>query len=159
MVSGLEVHRHALGNANVSIMDSFKLNSLLSNLLLSLVSQPHFVLNGKTYQSNSQVRLQDIGQGNQALHCRTTSPNCCRNERIGDFYYPNNSTVGINADREAFYRNRGASEVLLHRRQASTDPLGEFRCDILDGCDEKISLYITLGKLNSNVLQPFILTT
>lgn len=68
------------------------------------LKQPHFFLDGSKYLNNSQVKLEDIGVGNGALRCQTTSSNCCRgrNVRIGEFYYPNNQIVGINADRESF---------------------------------------------------------
>lgn len=112
------------------------------------VNEPHFILNGKKYLNNSEVKLQDVGAGDHALRCHTTSSNCCRDERIGEFYYPGNTgtAVGINSNGEPFYRNRRDSEILLNRRPQSTSPLGRFRCEIVDGCDENVSIYITLGK-------------
>ncbi len=119
---------------------------ILKMILILAVNQTHFLLNGLQYFNNSHVKLQDIGVGNNALRCLTPSSDCCRYFRIGEFYYPNKQTVGINGDRESFYRNRRDGEILLNKRPQSTGPVGKYKCEIPDGCDEIVSIYITISK-------------
>lgn len=111
-----------------------------------------FMLKGEPLLNNSQVLVQDIGVDGDALVAVTDFENCCRIQRVGEFYYPNGDIVGRNLDNQPFYRNRGTQELRLHRRnlqvldEATLSLLGRFRCDILDGCGDPTDLYINIGE-------------
>ena len=51
-----------------------------------------------TYANNSDIKLKDIGEAENALLCKTELESCCRNppKRAGEFYYPDGSIVPIN---------------------------------------------------------------
>ena len=112
-----------------------------------------FSLNGTTYQNNSVVTLEDIGEGNDALLCITDQCNCCRpphtggvGSAIGNWFFPNGTrvpseslvpSVGKQWD---FYRNRGWSVVRLNRRRGGEE--GIYRCEIPDTANVIQSIYI-----------------
>ena len=93
-----------------------------------------FSLNGTTYQNNSVVTLEDIGEGEDGLHCRTDITDCCRppytNNAIGNWFFPNGTRVPSGGSQRDFYRTRGQSAVRLHRRRGGEDGIGIYRCEI-----------------------------
>lgn len=102
--------------------------------------------------NNSQIQVQDLGRNGDALIAVTEYENCCRDQRRGEFVYPNGNLVGRDSDGQPFYRNRGVGEVRLNQRNSVLDEektllLGRFGCEILDGCGEVIYLSINIGKL------------
>ena len=91
-----------------------------------------FSLNGTIYQNNSIVTLEDIGEGDDALLCRTDITDCCRppytDNYYGNWFFPNGSRVPSSGSQWDFHRTRGQSVVHLHRRRGGAD--GIYRCEI-----------------------------
>ena len=123
-----------------------KINKTLVSFFLGDV---RFSLNGTTYQNNSVVILEDIGEGSQALLCITDQRNCCRHADIdmgvvfGNWFFPNGTRVPsetVNDTRWNFYRSRGLSVVRLHRRKGGTE--GLYRCEIPDTSNITQTIYI-----------------
>ena len=68
-----------------------------------------FSLNGTTYQNNSIVILEDIGEGDDALFCLTNYTDCCQSPYTGDkgnakgnWYFPNGSRVPGSGSQSGF---------------------------------------------------------
>ena len=95
-----------------------------------------FSLNGTTYQNNSLVTLEDIGEWSDALLCVTDSTMCCSrihvpgHDILGYWYYPNGTGVPNQGDVWDFYRNRGQSVARLNRRRGGVT--GIYCCEIPD---------------------------
>ncbi len=110
-----------------------------------MLDSVYFSLGDKTYFENDVVLITDIGEGDNALLCVTDSTNCCNAPPLaGEFYYPDNSTVGVRASGDSFYRNRGDQLIRLNRRNGATSPLGRYRCDIPDASGTTRSVYINI---------------
>ena len=94
----------------------------------------YFELKGEVYDNNSMVNILAIGEGDDALLCKTNKQDCCGTvpNRFGEFYYPNGVRVSINSARHGFYRNRGDQVIRLNRRDGITIPTGRFSCEIPD---------------------------
>ena len=103
--------------------------------------------------------LEDIGEGDNALLCITSLTACCQppytgeiGAVMGNWYFPNGTGVPsavINATSEVqwdFYRTRGRSVVLLHRRRGGEN--GIYRCEIPDalGVMQTIYIEVTIGE-------------
>ena len=106
-----------------------------------------FSLNGTVYQNNSVVTLEDIGENDDALLCRTDLPNCCRPHHtgevgsvIGHWFFPNGTQVPSSGKQWDFHRTRGWSVVRLNRRRGGED--GIYRCEIPDTANVTQSIYI-----------------
>ena len=106
-----------------------------------------FSLNGTTYQNNSVITLEDIGEGDDALLCITDQRNCCRNADagvvFGNWFFPNGVRVPsetVNDTRWNIYRTRGQSVVRLHRRRGGAE--GIYHCEIPDTSNIIQSIYI-----------------
>ena len=106
----------------------------------------YFELGGQTFGNNSIVSLTQVGEGKDALLCKTDLISCCATvpNRFGEFYYPNGLIVPINNSGHGFYRNRGDQEIRLNRRQGITSPSGKFRCEIPTASGEIQNIFITL---------------
>ena len=91
-----------------------------------------FSLNGTIYQNNSIVTLEDIGEGEDGLHCRTDITDCCRPSdgynAIGNWFFPNATRVPSAGTQWVIYRTRGWRVVRLHRRRGGEE--GIYRCEI-----------------------------
>ena len=102
-----------------------------------------FSLTNTTYQNNSIVTLEDIGEGNHALLCITNQTTCCRNTTSGakgNWYFPNGTKVdGPTVDRN-FFRDRGQRVVKLNPRRGGEE--GIYRCEIPDSMDVSQTMYI-----------------
>ena len=104
-----------------------------------------FSLNGTTYQNNSVITLEDIGERQYALRCITDHPNCCQYPFtglpvIGNWFFPNGTqVVGSNAVWD-FHRTRGQGVVRLQRRRGGAE--GLYRCEIPDTLNITQSIYI-----------------
>ena len=112
-----------------------------------------FSLRGITYQNNSLVTLEDIGEWKDALLCVTDQPACCRHSftgemgpAIGNWFFPNgtrvlnfyaNYTTRMQWD---FFRTRGQMIVHMHRRRGGVD--GIYRCEIPDAMNVTQTTYI-----------------
>ena len=104
-----------------------------------------FSLNGTTYQNNSIVILEDIGEGDDALRCLTSQTACCRppyvnGSALGNWFFPNGSSVpssGMNWD---IYSSRGRMVVVMHRRRSGVE--GIYHCVIPDTSGFIQTIYI-----------------
>ena len=99
------------------------------------------------YQNNSDVTLEDIGEGDDALLCVTNLTSCCRppytgenGSAIGDWYFPNGVRVPSGGNQWDLYRTRGQMVVLLNRKRGGVE--GIYRCEIQDSTNVKQILYI-----------------
>ena len=117
-----------------------------------------FSLNGTTYQNNSVITLEDIGEGSQALLCITDQRNCCRNADssmgvvFGNWFFPNETRVPSGDLNWNFYRTRGPSVVRLQRRRGGAE--GLYRCEIPDTLNITQSIYI--GVYNESNGEPLL---
>ena len=99
-----------------------------------------FSLRNITYQNNSIVILEDIGEGDDALLCITNQTACCRNPAIGNWFFPNGSRVPSSGNQWDIYRTRGQMVVHMHRRRGGVE--GIYRCEIPDAVNVTQTLYI-----------------
>ena len=107
-----------------------------------------FSLNGTTYQINSLVTLEDIGEANDALFCLTDQTACCRPPYTdptglvnrGNWFHPNGTRVPSSSDLWDFHRTRGQSVVLLQRRRGGVT--GIYSCVIPDAMNVIQTIYI-----------------
>ena len=104
-----------------------------------------FFLNGVHYGNNSVVSLNEIGEESKALFCLTNNTNCCRSQqyrRVSEWFFPNSTQVLPQFMNGSIYRDRGHSNIRLHRRNNAMSPNGIFRCDILGADENNYSIYI-----------------
>ena len=106
-----------------------------------------FSFRGTTYQNNSCVALEDIGEGNDALLCITHFPACCRPpytdeywSALGNWFFPNGTSVPAGYSQSDLYRKSGYMLVRLNRRRGGEE--GIYRCEILDSTNVTQTLYI-----------------
>ena len=105
-----------------------------------------FSLRNTTYQNNSCVALEDIGEGNDALLCVTNLTACCKPPYIGNgsasgnWFFPNETRIPSVGDKWEFYRTRGKMVVRLNRRRGGVE--GIYRCEIRDSRNVNQTLYI-----------------
>ena len=118
-----------------------------------------FSLRNTTYQNNSLVNLEDIGEDENALLCVTDLTVCCcppytgeMEPDIGNWFFPNGTRVP-NGDDDItsallwdFYRTSSHSMILLNRRKGGVN--GIYRCEIPDALGVTQTIYIetTTGK-------------
>ena len=111
-----------------------------------------FSLRGITYQNNSRVSLEGIGEGDDALLCITNQTACCSRPytgemrpAIGNWFYPNgtevssevNVTLGTQWD---FYTDRGEMVVRMHHRRGGE--YGIYRCEVPDAMNITQTIFI-----------------
>ena len=106
----------------------------------------YFVLKGSVYLNNSAISVGEVGEGDDALICRTNNRGCCATppNRAGEFYYPKGDVVPIRSRAEDFYRNRGEGEIRLNLIAGSTAVTGRFSCSVPDANGATQVLYIYL---------------
>ena len=117
-------------------------------------------LNGVRLLNNSLVDIDDVPDentaltaGDDALNCVTNLVACCNSAQqnvrahLGDWYYPDGSTVVNDAVGTSFRRNRGLSVIRLWRRG---DPLqrGRFRCELPDNQLVNQTNYVNICELS-----------
>ena len=112
----------------------------------NILSVVYFELSGNVYLNNSAVSLQEVGEGDNALICKTNKQDCCGTppNRFGEFYYPSGDMVPIRNRQDKFYRQRGDSEIYLNRRADTLSPTGTYSCVIPDAAGIIQTLYIDL---------------
>ena len=101
-----------------------------------------FSLNGTTYQNNSIVTLEDIGEKDDALFCVTNGSNSRWN-----WFFPNGTRVPSKDNESDFYRTRDEMVVLLNRRGSGED--GIYRCEIPDSMNVTQTVYIGVYSANT----------
>ena len=107
-----------------------------------------FSIRNRTYQNNSIVTLENIGEGNDALLCMTNQTACCRRpytngtgqKAIGNWFFPNETRVPSSGAQWDIHRTRGHMKVLLHRRRGGVE--GIYRCLIPDSMNVTQTIYI-----------------
>ena len=102
-----------------------------------------FSLRNTTYQNNSIVTLEDIGEGNDALLCMTNQTTCCRNTTSGakgNWYFPSETKVFGSSAQWNFFRSRGQKVVYLNRRGGGEE--GIYHCKIPDSMNVTQTIYI-----------------
>ena len=102
-----------------------------------------FMLKGRRYIENELVALDQIEENDGALLCLTTNLSCCSstftssNKGIGEWYFPNDTTVPIKSQSHTAYRNRGNGTLRLNvkrtKERVPSDLEGIFTCEIPDG--------------------------
>ena len=105
------------------------------------------MLRGTTYQNNSLVTLEDIGERDDALLCVTDQPACClhfytryRALIFGNWFFPNGSRIPSFVKQWNFYRNRGQKVVNIHRRRGGVN--GIYSCVIPDAMNVTQTIHI-----------------
>ena len=135
---------------------------------LPIPEEVRFSLNGTTYQNNSLVTLEDIGESDAALLCLTNATDCCRPPYAGamegvrgNWFFPNGTTVPNETDNSTtnepwnFYSTRGNMTVLLHRRRGGEE--GVYCCVVPDASNVTQTLYI--GVYTENIGEWCMYTT
>ena len=96
-----------------------------------LISSVNFTLGNRTYKSNSTIKMSDIGEGDNALFCWASNTECCVDQHIGEFFYPDYSRVSIKeASGNRLYVSRGEQHIRLNRKSGAIPPLGRYKCEI-----------------------------
>ena len=111
---------------------------------------PAVVLRGIPYKNNSNVTLEDIGEGLDALLCITNYTACCSSHTggtMGDWFFPNGTRVPSSGNQWDFYRDRGQMVVRLHHRRGGEE--GIYRCEIPDAMNTKQTIYIGVYSANT----------
>ena len=106
---------------------------------------PAAVLRGIPYKNNSNVTLEDIGEGPNALLCITNQTACCQPSDgngfvLGNWFFPNGTRVPSSGDNWDFHRTRGQMVVRLQRRRGGEE--GIYRCVIPDTMNVTQTIYI-----------------
>ena len=107
-----------------------------------------FTFKGAAFNNNSLVTVDDIGEGEDALHCMTDNTSCCRPpytqflslSALGNWFFPNGTRVPSSGQQWDFYRTRDDMAVLLHRRRGGVD--GVYHCVVPDNMGNDQSIYI-----------------
>ena len=103
-----------------------------------------FSLNGTTYQNNSLVTLEEIGEWDDALLCLTNLTACCKRPftelALGSWFFPNGTRVPSEGGHWDFFRARGQMVVHMHRRRHGVN--GIYRCEIPDAMSNTQTIYI-----------------
>ena len=101
------------------------------------------------YQNNSNVTLEDIGDGDNALFCVTNLMNCCGAPNAsGNWFFPNGTRVPSSGNQLDFYRTRGHMMVLLQRKSGGMN--GIYRCEIPDSNNVTQTIYIGVYTANNS---------
>ena len=103
-----------------------------------------FSLKGTTYQNDSIVILENIGEGGDSLLCVNSLTVCCHQTNtggsvLGNWFFPNGTEVSSSGE---MFITRGQMVVRLNRRRGKVE--GIYRCEILDATNVNQTLYIGL---------------
>ena len=94
------------------------------------------------------MTLEDIGSANkEALLCVTNLTACCRSPALGNWFFPNGTSVLNANDQLDFHRTRGQMEVRMHRTRSGVD--GTYHCEIPDSTNVLQTIYIGVYTANS----------
>ena len=117
------------------------------NIIFLSTGDIWFSLRGKTYQNNSIVILEDIGEYDNPLLCMTNQSACCRppytgdmGPALGNWFFPNGTRVSSSGRQWDLYRSRGQMVVHLQRRRGGVE--GIYRCEIPDTLGFTQTIYI-----------------
>ena len=140
----------------------FKFCHYIATTIRDIPKEVRFSLNGTTYQNNSLVTLEDIGEGDAALLCLTNATDCCGPPYAGamegvrgNWFFPNGTRVPTTNEPWDFYRTRDNMTVLLHRRRGGEE--GVYYCVVPDASNVTKTLYI--GVYTENIGEWCMYTT
>ena len=127
---------------------------------IGISSFPAAVLRGTPYQNNSNVTLEDIGEGDDALLCITNQTACCvppyaggNGSVFGNWFFPNGTRVPSDIVNETsgeewnFYRDRGQMVVRMNRRRGGEE--GIYRCEIPISMNVTQTIYIGVYSIST----------
>ena len=90
------------------------------------------------------MTLEDVGEGDYALHCVTDQTACCRRPyallSLGNWFFPNGTRVPSSGFMWDIDRTRGHMVVFLHHRRGGVT--GIYSCVIPDGMNVNQTIYI-----------------
>ena len=98
-----------------------------------------FSLNNTTYQNNSNVTLEEIGERENALLCISNQTTCNQTCKT-NWFFPNGTRVPSRVVKWDFYRTRRQMVVRLNRRRGGEERL--YRCEISDSINVTHTIYI-----------------
>ena len=104
-------------------------------------------MNGQTYANSTAISIAEVGEGANAVLCRTDLTTCCREQKQGNWTYPNGTVVNNNGSGDDIYRDRRDMVVRLHRRNNATTPTGQYCCEVPTMDNPSSIICITLSKL------------
>ena len=119
---------------SIPVYSNYRTNSTA----LCICSVSGLSLNGQPIANNSNVVLQNIGEGDAgALLCTTDRIACCadRPNRTGEWFYPDGMMVPTDGVGDPYYRNRGDMLIRLNRRSKQgllETYTGVYCCEIPD---------------------------
>ena len=99
------------------------------------------------------MTLEDIGENDTALLCKTNFTACCRQPWFvsGNWFFPNETKVPSVVVNETiiwdFYRDRDQSVVCMKRRRGGEE--GIYRCKIPDSTNVTQTIYIGVYTANT----------
>ena len=107
----------------------------------------HLLLRRVEYVDNSIIPIVEIGAGENALQCITDKAPCC-GSNIGQWIFPDDSSVPELAGNASFYVSRGASDgtVNLNRVHDVTMPTGRFCCVVPDATGSNQTVCANIGE-------------
>ena len=100
------------------------------------------------------MALEDLGEGDDALDCRTNQSACCERSEIGNgpllgnWFFPNATRVRSSNQKRDFYRSRGQMSVRLNRRGGGVE--GIYHCEIPDSMNVTQTIYIGVYATNTS---------
>ena len=103
------------------------------------------------YANNSIIQNTNIGETdpyssqNEGLQCVTDRKPCCGTQ-IGEWYFPNGTTVLRQHSGASFYRNEG-DDGAVNLNRIGSDASGLFCCEIPDATDTLQRMCATISKL------------
>ena len=103
------------------------------------------------YANNSIIQKTNIGETepyssqNEGLQCVTDRKPCCGTQ-IGEWYFPNGTTVLRQHSGASFYRNEG-DDGAVNLNRIGSDASGLFCCEIPDATDTLQRMCATISKL------------
>ena len=129
--------------------------------LISGAGDVWIMLRNTTYQNNSNVILEDIGdEVDDALLCITNQTACCRlpysgdmGAALGNWYFPNGTVVFSTGAHSDIYRTRGQMVVRMHRKRGGEE--GIYRCEIPDAMNFTQTIYIGVYSISTGELHNF----
>ena len=110
-------------------------------------------LSGTTYTSNTSnntvLLLDEIGEVDNILICRTDLTPCCRNPFVGEWFFSNGTMIRTRTEStDGWYRTRSSDrEVFLHRRPLTTTILDYYCCVIPTASNTNSTVCVFLSEL------------
>ena len=115
-----------------------------------------FWLKDTTYQNNSIINLDNIGEGADSLLCMTNLTACCPPPytntirlALGNWFFPNGTRIPSSGVQWDIHRTRGHMRVRLQRRRGGEE--GVYSCVIPDAMNVTQTIYIGVYSANNGV--------